>query len=227
MIRSFTLQVILFFAAVSAGVSAQTKPGAALLLGDVTSFKGKPLPGEIILFVDQKSGKTYKVTSDGAGKFRATVPSGATYELKYKNFTMDMNYTTMELPASPSATYNVQVQIEPPRDFVLENVYFDTGKSTLKPASNKALNDLVEVLKIKKTMEVEIQGHTDNVGTESSNLALSQARAESVKKYLVAKGIAAGRITAKGYGQAAPVADNGTEEGRAKNRRTNLHVLKD
>lgn len=210
------------------GVAAQNaSAGNALLQGTVTNFKGKPLPGEIVLFVDQKAARTVKVTSDEQGRFTVKVPAGATYELKYKNFTVDMAYTTMQIPATPNATYNVQVKIDPPREFVLENVYFDTGKSSLKPSSNKALNDLAEVLKLKKTMEVEIQGHTDNVGSDESNMSLSQARAEAVKKYLVNKGIPASRITAKGYGPSMPVTDNNTEEGRAQNRRTSLKVLKE
>jgi outer membrane protein OmpA-like peptidoglycan-associated protein len=85
----------------------------------------------------------------------------------------------------------------------------------------------VEILKLKKTMVVEIQGHTDNAGSEQSNQELSQARAEEVKKYLVARGVPAERIVATGYGQSRPVADNATEAGRSKNRRTGLKVIKE
>ena len=76
-------------------------------------------------------------------------------------------------------------------------------------------------------MFIEIQGHTDNVGTEESNLKLSQDRADAVKKYLVNKGIVSDRITSIGYGQSVPIADNNTEEGKAKNRRTSLKVIKE
>ena len=110
---------------------------------------------------------------------------------------------------------------------MLENVYFETGKSNLKPNSFKALDDLVEILKIKTTMAIEIQGHTDNVGKEEDNLKLSQERANEVRKYLITKGIAETRVSAKGYGQTMPVADNGTETGKAKNRRTSLKVIKE
>jgi outer membrane protein OmpA-like peptidoglycan-associated protein len=133
----------------------------------------------------------------------------------------------MAIPDDKEATYEVEIKIDPPKNFVLENVYFDTGKSTLKPSSNKALNDLAEVLKLKSTMEVQIEGHTDDVGNEADNLKLSQERADAVKKYLSSKGIAAARVTAKGFGQTMPVADNATEEGRSKNRRTSLKVIKE
>jgi OOP family OmpA-OmpF porin len=197
----------------------------ALLQGTVTNLKGKPLGGEIIIFVNETTKAVVQVNTDTKGKFEALVPVGSTYELKYKNFTTDMKYTRMQIPPDKQATYEVEVKIEPPKEFVLENVYFDTGKSTLKPVSNKALNDLAEVLKLKSSMVIEIQGHTDNVGSEETNTRLSQARADEVKKYLMGKGIEGKRVQAKGYGPSQPVADNATENGRAKNRRTSLKVL--
>ena len=133
----------------------------------------------------------------------------------------------MQVPADKEATYNVKIKIDPPREFILKDVFFDTGKSTIKQASFKTLNDLAEVLKIKNTMVIEIQGHTDNVGDEAANQTLSEARANAVKTYLISKGIKAELIKAKGYGSQLPVADNQSEEGRSKNRRTSLKVLKD
>ena len=76
-------------------------------------------------------------------------------------------------------------------------------------------------------MFIEIQGHTDNVGTEESNLKLSQDRADTVKNYLVNKGISNDRITSIGYGQSMPIDYNSSEEGKAKNRRTSLKVIKE
>ncbi|MBA3662880.1 MAG: OmpA family protein [Bacteroidetes bacterium] len=199
----------------------------ALLKGSVTNFKGKPLGKDIILLVNDKTKTTTRVTTDAKGKFEVLVPVNATYSLKYKNFTMDMDYTKMQIPADKEATYEVGIKIDPPKDFVLDNVYFDTGKSTLKPISNKALNDLVEVLKLKSTMVVEIQGHTDNVGSPEANLKLSQDRADEVKKYLVSKGVDALRVSSKGYGSTQPIADNDTDAGKSKNRRTSLKVIKE
>jgi outer membrane protein OmpA-like peptidoglycan-associated protein len=199
----------------------------ALLKGKVTNFKNKALSNELVLLVNDVTKASFKIATDVNGKFELLVPITATYSLKYKNFTKEMDYTKMIIPSDKEATYEVQIKIDPPKEFVLDNVYFDTGKSTLKPNSNKTLNDLVEVLKLKSTMVIEIQGHTDNVGDEEANVKLSQARAETVMKYLVNKGIEATRITAKGFGASKPVADNAAEEGRAKNRRTSLKVIKD
>jgi outer membrane protein OmpA-like peptidoglycan-associated protein len=199
----------------------------ALLTGVVTNFKGKPLSKEVIMFVNDKTKAVVKVNTDAAGKFAVLIPVNGTYSLKYKLFTDDMDYTKMVVPADKEATYEVGIKIDPPKEFVLKSVYFDTGKSSLKASSFSSLNDLVEILNIKNTMVVEIQGHTDDVGKEEDNLKLSQARAEEVRNYLISKGIVANRVSAKGYGQTIPVADNSTDAGKAKNRRTSLKVIKE
>jgi OOP family OmpA-OmpF porin len=84
------------------------------------------------------------------------------------------------------------------------------------------LDSAAAALKAAAAIKVEVGGHTDNAGTPDGNLRLSQERAQAVMAALVQRGIAAARMTAKGYGQATPVADNRTEEGRAKNRRVEL-----
>lgn len=209
--------------------SQELKPNAtqALILGQVTNFKKVPLKNETILFVDTKTKKEYSLLTDAKGGFKILLPVGAVYGLKYKNFTSDVDYTKMEVPKDADATYEVGIQIEPPKEFTLENVLFETGKSSIKSSSFKQLDNLYEVLKAKNTMVVEIQGHTDNVGKPEDNLKLSQERAQSVCDYLIKKGIDTKRLVAKGYGDTRPVADNSTEQGRAKNRRTFLKVLKE
>jgi len=106
--------------------------------------------------------------------------------------------------------------------FVSLSVNFDTGKATIKPDSAKILDDAAGALQLAADLAVEVGGHTDNVGAADANLKLSQGRAQAVMAALVERGVKAGRLTAKGYGQTAPVADNRTEEGRAKNRRVEL-----
>jgi outer membrane protein OmpA-like peptidoglycan-associated protein len=106
--------------------------------------------------------------------------------------------------------------------FVSLYVSFDTGKATIRPDSAKTLDDAAEALRAGGGLKVEVGGHTDHVGTPEGNLKLSQERAQAVMAALVTRGIEAARMTAKGYGQTTPVADNRTEEGRAKNRRVEL-----
>ena len=107
----------------------------------------------------------------------------------------------------------------------LDHVYFETGSANLTVLSHYELDNLVVTLNKYPKMTVEVAGHTDNTGTAEGNLTLSQERSASVHKYLVDKGIDAGRLVAKGYGQTKPLGTNDTEEGKAKNRRTEFKIL--
>jgi outer membrane protein OmpA-like peptidoglycan-associated protein len=109
---------------------------------------------------------------------------------------------------------------------ILEGVNFETAKTTLLPGAKKILDQVAASLAGYPAAEVAIHGHTDNVGGAKYNQKLSKGRAESVKAYLVSKGIDASRITTKGFGFTKPVADNSTPEGRAKNRRIEFVRLK-
>lgn len=106
----------------------------------------------------------------------------------------------------------------------LENIYFKFDKSELSQAAFPELNRLVLFLKQNSDIRVQITGFTDNIGTAAYNLKLSLERAKAVYDYLVLRGIAASRLSFKGYGNTRPVADNATQEGRAKNRRTEIVV---
>ena len=125
-------------------LQAQLVPTAklALVVGKATNFKEVPLKKESFVFVDVKTKKEFKVNTDDKGKFEILIPVAATYSLKYKNFTSDMDYTQMVVPADPDATYDIGVKIDPPKEFTLNDVLFDTGKSTLKPSSNKQLKTI-------------------------------------------------------------------------------------
>lgn len=101
----------------------------------------------------------------------------------------------------------------------LEGINFSFNSSSIEPGSEDALMRVYYTLTENPTMQIEIQGHTDNVGDESVNLRLSQERADAVKQFLVQKGIASNRIQTKGLGSSNPIATNDTEAGRAQNRR--------
>jgi outer membrane protein OmpA-like peptidoglycan-associated protein len=104
-------------------------------------------------------------------------------------------------------------------------IHFDTDRADLKPGAAKTLEELVMLLKAHQDLRVEIQGHTDSTGTDEHNLDLSRRRAATVKSYLELYGISADRLTTTGYGESKPVGDNATEEGRALNRRVELHRI--
>jgi outer membrane protein OmpA-like peptidoglycan-associated protein len=103
--------------------------------------------------------------------------------------------------------------------FITYGITFDVGKSTIKPESMGEINRIVELMTQNPTLKFSVQGHTDSTGNAASNQTLSEARSQAVVDKLVANGIAADRLTAAGKGQSSPIADNGTDEGRAKNRR--------
>jgi OmpA-OmpF porin, OOP family len=108
----------------------------------------------------------------------------------------------------------------------LHDIYFDFDRSNLHPRSEIELKKLVSILRKNASMTVELIGHTDSDGLDTYNLTLSQARAESARKWLIQKGIAPNRIKTLGQGESQPIDTNETEEGRAINRRVELHILK-
>jgi len=113
-----------------------------------------------------------------------------------------------------------------PRRFVFEQLELDAATAGPTAASQATLATLGAVLKAYPTAEIVIEGHTDNVGDPAANQALSRTRAEAVKRALVAQGVAPGRMSVAGLGQDRPIATNDTEEGRARNRRTELLVVR-
>lgn len=116
----------------------------------------------------------------------------------------------------------IQAELIKKGEIELPGVYFDTAKATLKPASRTAILAAAALLKKYPTLVLEIQGHTDNVGSDESNFDLSDRRAASVREALIDEGIDAKRLESKGYGEKVPVVSNDSDEGRAKNRRVML-----
>jgi len=114
---------------------------------------------------------------------------------------------------------------EPLKPIVIENIFFETGKSVLLPSSFAALDSLSKWLKKTPLAEIEITGHTDNTGDEKENLILSSERASSVKNYLYAKGVK-NKIESNGVGSSKPIASNNLEEGKRENRRVEFTIIK-
>ena len=127
--------------------------------------------------------------------------------------------TRMKIPTDFSS-------MESGKAIVLKDLLFESGSSTILTSSYSELNKLAEELKKKPSLRIEISGHTDNTGNNAANLTLSTGRAESVKQYLVEKGVNASRVECKGFGDTRPVASNDTEEGRTKNRGVEFVVIK-
>jgi outer membrane protein OmpA-like peptidoglycan-associated protein len=107
----------------------------------------------------------------------------------------------------------------------IKGITFETGKDVIRKSSNNTLNQAVKLLSDYPELRIEISGHTDNVGSDDDNRALSQSRAEAVRQYMIAKGVDASRLEAKGYGPDRPIADNAKKAGRAQNRRVEFKLL--
>ena len=191
---------------------------------------GNMLSNEIVVFRSLANKTEFQGLSDSTGKFSLRLPSGTKYEIFILGFNDSTSYNVLEIAALKGNQYyknpfKVDIQFEAPKSFVLDNCTFETGKAELKPEAYTVLDELVEYLKRKDDEKIEVGGHTDNVGKAEANIVLSQNRANTVRAYLLMKGIAPDRVTAKGYGMTIPVAENDTQEGRSLNRRTEVKVL--
>ena len=131
-------------------------------------------------------------------------------------------YIVEEKPLKKTLTFGaaqIKHELETKGEVTLYGITFDFNKATLRPGSEKVLLEAVKVLQSLPDIKVEVQGHTCDIGGRAYNLKLSQARAETVKNFLVQHGIEESRLSPKGYGMDQPVASNATEDGRAQNRR--------
>lgn len=121
---------------------------------------------------------------------------------------------------------NVQKEIlEQSMQNFVKTIQFDEGKSTLKNETMSGLENLFLILKQNSSINIELEGHTDNVGSPEQNMILSQNRTLAIKNYLIKKGIEMNRISAVGYGDTKPLVPNSTDENKQKNRRVDIVLI--
>jgi outer membrane protein OmpA-like peptidoglycan-associated protein len=209
---------------------AQPDP-VVLIKGRVLNAKtNEPLEANIA-YNGLVDGKNYGIarTNPATGEYKIVLPYGVKYDFSANAANFIGVSETMDLTSVggyQEITKDLYlVPIEVGSTVRLNNIFFETGKSELKSDSYNELNRVVELLKQNPSMTIELSGHTDNVGNDASNKKLSQDRANACKAYLESKGIDASRLKAVGYGKDKPVADNGTEEGKALNRRVEFTIL--
>jgi OmpA-OmpF porin, OOP family len=193
-------------------------------------MKAKPRAGEEVIFHGEATGKVFSAISGANGKLKQTLPPGDTYNVSVKGLSDTTKYAVLIVPSLEADEYFnepfwVNIQFEPARSYRLDNVHFDTDKASLRPDSYTQLNELLEYLQRHPSVNIEIAGHTDNTGAAAHNLQLSRDRANTIRDFLLKKGIKASRVLAKGYGDGVPVADNATDAGRQLNRRTEVKIL--
>lgn len=191
---------------------------------------GKGLPSSVELADLNSKQVVSNLQTDETGNYLTTLPVGKDYafNVNRKGYLFySENFMLEKGPAD--SVYHIDIPLQPieaDASIVLKNIFFDVNQYELKPASQIELGEVIRLLKENPAVSIQINGHTDNVGKAADNLLLSENRARAVVNYLKAKGIDGKRLFFKGYGDTRPVSSNDTEEGRAKNRRTELKVMK-
>jgi len=188
----------------------------------------QPINGATIELVDNISGKVINtVTTDAQGKYTMSMPKGNNFA--FSAGAPDYFFYSENFVIKDTSTHITKdVQLQPMgigAKIVLNNVFFDSGKAILRPESYPELNRLIAIMNQYPKLVVEISGHTDNVGSDANNQKLSQKRAQAVVDYIVSMGVAINQITAMGYGESQPRADNKTKAGKQLNRRVEAKVM--
>lgn len=190
----------------------------------------KLLSASVLLSPQDGSEATSTYADSKKGEFVVPLVSNKKYNLTIdkKGYLFHSEY--FDMPNVPSdQPYELYIDLKRlsvGKTVVLNNIFFDTDKFSLKTASNKELEKLKDFLLANSTISIEISGHTDNQGSSQHNLTLSENRAKAVYDYLLDNGIDSSRLSYKGYGDTSPIASNDTKEGRSKNRRTEFKVIK-
>ncbi len=212
------------------------KPLAAVLTFNNTTLPpGATDPRTGFYFVKLPPG-IYSVTVAAQGYISRTFTVPIKNNVKtVVNITLEQHHAAAAPPPPAPITAPVIMQKKPrvilekakKKIVITEAIHFQTGRATILPESYSLLDEIVQVLKDNPDISIRIEGYTDNVGSPSYNLRLSQARAESVMKYFIQEGLSPDRVQAKGYGDMLPIASNKTAQGRAKNRRVEFTIIKE
>lgn len=203
-----------------------------------------PLTKTNVEIYDLNSDKLFtKTKTDADGEFLLCMPLGRDYSLNVKkqkylfysdNFALkevrnQQNPFMLDIPLQPvlenSSVVDTTKKQKEGVPVILKNVFFAIGSAELRPESQAELNRLKQLMDENPQMKIRINGHTDNEGSDSENLQLSDRRAKSVRDYLISKGIAVNRLDSRGYGETLPIADNNNPQGRQQNRRTEFVVI--
>ncbi|MBP8156060.1 MAG: OmpA family protein [Leadbetterella sp.] len=202
-----------------------------LLSGVVKDQKtGKPAEAKII-YEDLDSGEELGVADSNplTGEYKISLPYGNRYAIRAeaKDFIPVSKNIDLTIQGSFKEIKDLDLSIAPIQTGVtvqLYNIFFKFGQATLEPESFFELDRMIAVMSQNPTMAIEVQGHTDNVGSAEANLRLSQQRADAVRDYFVLKKVSLDRVKSVGFGEAKPIASNATTEGQAKNRRVEFEI---
>lgn len=205
----------------------------AFMSGSINDKEGNPVSGAVVEIKNTVTKeKTHAVVDSTTGKWMAAVSLKKKDNLliTVKKDSVAFNSTVVDIKnasfTSPPTEIKLSVVKEDKgKTFVINNIYYNTNSAEIKEESKLVLQSFADYMIENPNLTVEIQGHTDNVGNPKDNEALSTNRAYSVKQLLESYKVDGKRVFAKGYGPKIPIADNKTEEGRAKNRRTEFLIM--
>lgn len=206
-------------------------PKVAILTGKIFDKKTeKPFPSGFPLRIEINDGDIAEAEIDSlSNTYEIELPLGESYTIsaKAENYYPVFEIIDLSMENEKMKVYKdlYLVPIEVGQSIRLNNIFFETGKSTLKTESFPELDRVAKFLTDNPTIKIEIAGHTDNVGMASTNMELSLERAEAVTDYIILKGTAAENISSKGYGFTKPLAENESSEGRSMNRRVEFTIL--
>lgn len=208
---------------------ANARPEEVVLMeGQLKTPEGQNLGGTISIRDQETQEETIIQADSTDGKFVAMVAVGKQFDFTVKQEGLAFSQTTIDTRGlSAGATQKMEMESGPVvsgKSYRLNNINFATNASDLPHESRQMLIDFADWLKANASIQIRVEGHTDNIGQTAANLALSKARAQSVHDFLLNQGISADRLAFEGYGSARPLASNSTEEGRAKNRRTEFFI---
>lgn len=187
------------------------------------------LPSRVVLTDLDNRNIVSRLQTDEEGNYFIVLPTGKNYAFNVgrKGYLFySENYALSQTSLDSPLVVNIPLQpLEAGAAVVLKNIFFNIGKSDLQQESLPELDLVIALMKENPGMKIRISGHTDNVGKPEDNLALSRERAKSVVKYLTDNGIESSRLVAEGFGETKPVESNATEEGKSRNRRTEMQVI--
>ena len=204
-----------------------------MLSGVVKDQKsGRPVEAKIV-YENLEDGEELGVaySNPATGEYKIVLPYGNRYAIRAeakdfipvsKNIDLTVQGTFKEIKNEDLVVAPIQTGVK----VQMNNIFFEFGRATLQAESFFELDRMAEMMQSNQNMIIEIQGHTDNVGSDEANLKLSQQRADAVRDYFLKKKLPMERVRSVGFGEARPIASNATTEGQAKNRRVEFEIIR-
>jgi OOP family OmpA-OmpF porin len=202
-----------------------------MIKGKVTDDNGRPVQAKIVYQALPDGEESSASTDPNTGEYTIVLPKGYRYSYRAiapnfveigKNIDLTDVRNFKEIANEELKLIPIKAGVNVP----MNNIFFEFGKATLLPDSYPELNRIIDIMTENNRMIIEIEGHTDNVGSDEVNLRISQQRADAVRSYLLSKKVPSSRVSSVGYGKSRPKVSNDTPEGQAQNRRVEFKIVR-